>query len=132
MKDYIISIFNFTNNFFTSDGDILLFHPNNFHFLKEIISYLESYGFEICMKWVIVNSLPLISSKDPSMKVWIQKNSPYFQFFACFIFSWISTSLSYGLWQTLLNRVLFLVRGLGKSSSQLKSFLFSPSFKHFL
>ncbi len=28
------------------------------------------------MKWAIINSLPLTSSKDPSMKVWIQLFSP--------------------------------------------------------
>jgi len=67
--EYIVGIFNITQIFLASDGAILLIHSNDLKVLKEIKSYLESYGFQIQMKCVVVNSLPLMSNEDPSLKV---------------------------------------------------------------
>jgi hypothetical protein len=36
--------------FLASDGDVLLFHLDGLNVLKEVKSYLESYGFQIWMK----------------------------------------------------------------------------------
>jgi hypothetical protein len=47
----------------------LLFHPNDLKVLKDVKSYLESYGFQIKMKWVMVNSWPLTSSDNPFFKI---------------------------------------------------------------
>ncbi len=55
--------------FLASDGAILLFHPDDLRILKEVKSYLKSYGFYIQMKQVVVSSLPLMNNKDPSLKV---------------------------------------------------------------
>jgi hypothetical protein len=49
---------------------MLLLHPNDARVLKEIMFYLENYNFQIRMKWAIINSLPLASLEDPSLKVW--------------------------------------------------------------
>jgi len=67
--------------FLASNEAILLFHPNDLKILKEIKSYLENYGFQIWMKWAMVNSLPLTSSKDPFFKVPFQSIKLYLYFF---------------------------------------------------
>ncbi len=64
-EDWIISIFDFIENFLTFDGAMFFFHLNDPLVLKEIRSYLESYSFQICVKWAIVNSFPLVSSRGP-------------------------------------------------------------------
>ncbi len=75
-EDYIVSVFYFADKFLTLDGDALLFHRDDPCILKDIRLYLDSYNFHICMKWANVNSLPLASVEDPSMKVWVQPISP--------------------------------------------------------
>jgi hypothetical protein len=47
VDEYIVAIFDFTNKFSTFDGAVLLFHQDDFKILKEVKSYLESYGFYI-------------------------------------------------------------------------------------
>ncbi len=85
------------------------------------------------MKWVVVNSLTLISSKDPSMNVWIQCFS-----LTLFFFVPITTIFSHfiivscGLLQTLLNQIIFCVKDYGESSFHLKFFLFCLLFEEFL
>ncbi len=67
-----MSVFDFVDKFLTLDGDVLLFHLDDPCIFKEIMLYLDSYNFQICMKWANVNSLPLASVEDPSMKVRVQ------------------------------------------------------------
>ncbi len=98
----MVFVFDFLDKFLASDGAVLFFHLNNLHVLKEVRSYLESYNFQIRMKWAIV------SSKDPSMKVLIQ-------FFSCsqvsnFLHVPLLIVLSSRILQTLLSRVTLLVR----------------------
>jgi len=45
VEDYVVFVFDFANKFLASDGAIFVFHLNDLHVLKEIISYLESYSF---------------------------------------------------------------------------------------
>ncbi len=45
VNEYIIGVFDFAHMFLTSDCAILLFQSNDFKVLKEVKSYLESYGF---------------------------------------------------------------------------------------
>jgi hypothetical protein len=45
VEDYVVFVFDFVDKFLASDGAIFVFHLNDFHVLKEIISYLESYSF---------------------------------------------------------------------------------------
>jgi hypothetical protein len=45
VNEYIVGVFDFAHMFFASDGAVLLFHPNDLKVLKEVKSYLESYGF---------------------------------------------------------------------------------------
>jgi hypothetical protein len=59
VDEYITRVFDFAHMFLASNGVVLLFHPDDLKVLKEVKSYLESYGFLIRMKWVVVNSLPL-------------------------------------------------------------------------
>jgi hypothetical protein len=69
VDEYIVAVFDFAEKFLAFDGDVLLVHPDDLKVLKEIRSYVESYGFQIWMKWVVVNSLPLMNSEDPFQKV---------------------------------------------------------------
>jgi hypothetical protein len=45
---------------------MLLFYLDDSWVLKEI--NLESYNFQTCMKWAVVNSLALASFEDPLVK----------------------------------------------------------------
>jgi len=45
VDEYIVGIFDFTHIFLASNGVVLLFHPNDLKVLKEVKSYLKSYGF---------------------------------------------------------------------------------------
>jgi hypothetical protein len=45
VDEYIVAILDFAHIFLAFDGAILLFHPNDLKVLKEVKSYLESYGF---------------------------------------------------------------------------------------
>ncbi len=69
VDDYIASIFYFAEKFLAIDGAILLFHLDDLWILNEVRSYLESYRFQIWMKWAMVNSLPFTNSENPSIKV---------------------------------------------------------------
>jgi hypothetical protein len=65
VDEYIVGVFDFAHIFLAFDGVVLLFHLDDLKVLKEVKSYLESYDFKIQMKWVMVNSLPLMGSEDP-------------------------------------------------------------------
>ncbi len=52
-EDWIVSIFDFVEKFLIANGAMFLFHPNDLRVFKEIMSYLLSYIFQICMKWVV-------------------------------------------------------------------------------
>jgi hypothetical protein len=66
--------------FLAYDGAILLFHLDDLKVSKEVKSYLERYGFQIWMKWAMENSSPLVSNKDPSLKVPFQSTKFYLYF----------------------------------------------------
>jgi hypothetical protein len=108
---------------------MFLFHLDDPQVLKEIRSYLESCSFWIHMKWVVVNSLPLASSEDPSLKVWVLIFSlPSSHPFPSFLFS----NIVFGTLQTLLNQVALMVKALDHGSSSMNSFHFPPPFEDFL
>ncbi len=50
-------VFDFVEKFLASDDFVLLFHLYDFRDLKKVRCCLKSYGFQIWMKWVVVNSL---------------------------------------------------------------------------
>jgi hypothetical protein len=80
VDEYIVGVFDFAQIFLASYGVVLLFQPNDLRVLKEIKSYLESYGFQIHMKWVVMNSWSFMSSEDPSFKVPSQSSKLYSYF----------------------------------------------------
>ncbi len=43
--EYIVGVFDFAQIFLTFDGVVLLFHHDDLKVLKEVKSYLKSYGF---------------------------------------------------------------------------------------
>jgi hypothetical protein len=45
VDDYIVAIFDFVKTKLASKGVMLLCHSINFKIFKEVMSYLESYGF---------------------------------------------------------------------------------------
>ncbi len=50
-------IFGFANNF-VDNGVIFIFHDDDPCILKEIKSFLETNGYEIHLRWVVINTLP--------------------------------------------------------------------------
>jgi hypothetical protein len=50
VDEYIVGVFDFAQIFLAFYGVVLLFHPNDLKVLKDVKSYLESYGFQIKMK----------------------------------------------------------------------------------
>jgi hypothetical protein len=80
VNEYIVGVFDFAQMFLAFNGAVLLFHLNDLKILKEVKSYLESYGFQTQMKWAVVNSLPFTSSEDPSFKVPFQSTKFYLYF----------------------------------------------------
>jgi hypothetical protein len=70
VEDYVLFVFEFVNKFLAVNNVVLLFHLNDLHDLKEVKSYPKKYiGYEIHMKWVMVNSLPFTNNEDPILKV---------------------------------------------------------------
>jgi hypothetical protein len=70
VEDYVLFVFESADKFLVVNNVILLFHLNDLHDLKEVKPYPKSYiGYEIRMKWVMVNSLPCTSSEDPILEV---------------------------------------------------------------
>ncbi len=47
VDEYNVAVFDFAKKFLVFDGAFFLFHPNDLRVLKEVKSYLESYGFHI-------------------------------------------------------------------------------------
>ncbi len=47
VDEYIVGVFDFAHIFLASNGAVLLFHPGDLKVLKEVKSYLKSYGFQI-------------------------------------------------------------------------------------
>jgi hypothetical protein len=45
VDEYIVGVFDFAKMFLAFDGVVLLFHQDNLKILKEVKSYLKSYGF---------------------------------------------------------------------------------------
>jgi hypothetical protein len=45
VDEYIVGVFYFAHIFLVFDGVVLLFHPDDLKVLKEVKSYLKSYGF---------------------------------------------------------------------------------------
>lgn len=62
-------IFDFAKTKLVFNGVMLSFHLNDLKVLKKVRFYLKSYGFDIQIKWVVVNSLPFTNNEDPSLKV---------------------------------------------------------------
>jgi hypothetical protein len=45
VDEYIVGVFDFTHIFLAFNGVVFLFHPNDLKVLKEVKSYIKSYGF---------------------------------------------------------------------------------------
>jgi hypothetical protein len=82
VNEYIVEVFDFSHIFLAFDGVILLFLQDDLRVLKEVKSYLENYGFQIWMKWAMVNSLPLRNNEDPSLKVPSQSIKFYLYYYS--------------------------------------------------
>jgi hypothetical protein len=50
VNEYIVGVFDFAQMFLAFNGAVLLFLLDDLKILKEVKSYLESYGFQIQMK----------------------------------------------------------------------------------
>jgi hypothetical protein len=66
MDNFIECTIFFVDNFLFDSGAVIIMHVDDPQMLKEIPSFLESYQLKVRMKWVVVNSSPQMSSKDPS------------------------------------------------------------------
>jgi hypothetical protein len=63
------SVFIIVDKFLSQSGAILFFHSNNLQVLRQIKEFFDNYSMLIQMKWAMVNSLPLISTKDPKLNL---------------------------------------------------------------
>ncbi len=69
VQNYVVSIFGFAKKFLVGHGFVLLFHDDDFQMLREIKSYLETYGFKIQSKKFLVNFLKQMNPKFKEKKV---------------------------------------------------------------
>jgi hypothetical protein len=69
LGDYVESIFFFIEHFLSKKGGIILFYLNDLQMQKEIVSFVDAYEFTINLKWIVINSLPIINIKDKTHKV---------------------------------------------------------------
>ncbi len=51
-------IFGFANKYLRPNDVVVVFHDDDPHVLKEIKSYLEGNGYEIWLRWVVINTMP--------------------------------------------------------------------------
>jgi hypothetical protein len=72
VDNFIEFVVVFEDKFLFDRGAIIIMNADDLQVLKEICSFLESYQLKVCMKWIIVNSSPQMSSEDPFSQVpWI-------------------------------------------------------------
>jgi len=62
-------MFIFVDYFLLKRCGVLLFFLDDLHVFKEISSFLDSDELSIKMKWVVINSLPLVNTKNRSQHV---------------------------------------------------------------
>jgi hypothetical protein len=86
VQNYVVSIFGFTKKFLVSHRFVLLFHDDDFQMLREIKSYLETYGFKIQSNFFLVNFLKQMNPKFKEKKVafFLQ---PHILCYKCFFFT---------------------------------------------
>ncbi len=56
-------IFGFVNKYLHDNSVIVVFHDDDPHVLKEIKSYLETNGYEIHSRWVVINTLAQMNNE---------------------------------------------------------------------
>jgi hypothetical protein len=69
IENYAETIFFFAEYFLSKRGGIILFYLDDLRVQKEIASFVDAYKFTIKLKWIVINSLPIISTKDQSRLV---------------------------------------------------------------
>ncbi len=69
LKNYVKVMFIFVDYFLLKRCGALLFFLDDLHVFKEISSFLDSDELSIKMKWVVINSLPLVNTKNRSQHV---------------------------------------------------------------
>jgi hypothetical protein len=57
INNYVYGVFGFANKYLCGDGAIVVFHDDDPFVLKEIKSYLETNGYEVHSRWVLINML---------------------------------------------------------------------------
>jgi hypothetical protein len=57
INNYVYGVFGFANKYLCGDGAIVIFHDDDPFVLKKIKSYLETNGYEVHSRWVIINML---------------------------------------------------------------------------
>ncbi len=64
LKDYVETIFFFVEHFISKRGGIILFYRADLWMQKEIASFVDVYKFTIKLKWIVINSLPIINTEN--------------------------------------------------------------------
>ncbi len=57
IDNYVYGIFGFANKYMERNGTVLIFHDDDLCVFKEIKSFLDTNGYQIQFKWVVINSL---------------------------------------------------------------------------
>lgn len=68
LENDVESMFIFADYFLLEWGGVFFF-LDDLHVLKEISSFFDSYELTLKMKWVVINSLPLVNTKNRSQRV---------------------------------------------------------------
>jgi hypothetical protein len=63
IDNYVYGVFGFANKYFHANGAVVVFHDDDPPVLKEIKSYLEQNGYEIWLKWMVINVLPRMNKQ---------------------------------------------------------------------
>jgi hypothetical protein len=69
VDNFIKSTMFFADMFLFNRGVVIIMHANDPQVFKEIHSFLENYQLKVCMKWIVINLSPQMSSEDPSSQV---------------------------------------------------------------
>jgi hypothetical protein len=63
IDNYVYEVFGFANKYLIGNGVVIIFHDDSC-VLKEIKLFLETNGYKIHSRWVVINILPQMSMKS--------------------------------------------------------------------
>jgi hypothetical protein len=75
VENYIYFVFGFTNKYLYSCGVVAFFHDDDPFILKEIKLFLKNNGYEIHLRWAVINTVLCMSLDIRGKKVMLCPHS---------------------------------------------------------